>query len=53
MPGVWFRKGVHIFLQALEWLDPCIPVTIYGAGPLEERYGAIKGVFVFGAGDFS
>ena len=36
------EKGVHILLQALEWLDPCIPITIYGSGPLEDvvrRYG--------------
>lgn len=34
------EKGVEIFLQAIKAIDSDVPVTVYGAGPLEERVRA-------------
>lgn len=31
------EKGVRTLLKALEWLDPDVPVSVYGVGPLEDE----------------
>ncbi|NKD55478.1 MULTISPECIES: glycosyltransferase [unclassified Haematospirillum] len=42
------EKGVDVFLQAVRALDPSVPVSIYGTGPMEAEVRACDRIKVYG-----